>query len=137
MSEQARSAPTAPARPGSRPTLPTVETFSAFKSRPFTYLWINTLSFNLVQAMQRFAFVWLVIEAVDVGGLGRGSEWSGAVFFALGIPVLFVTIPAGVLADRINRRTLVLVSQVVAVAVTVAAGVLIVSGLRRSEDDEP
>ena len=125
MSEQAGSAP---ARPATRPSLPTIETFSAFKSRPFTYLWINTLSFNLVQAMQRFAFVWLVIEAVDVGGLGRGSEWSGAVFFALGIPVLFVTIPAGVLADRINRRTLVLVSQVVAVAVTVAAGVLIVAG---------
>ena len=128
MSEQARSAAGTRARPGNRPSLPTIETFSAFRSRPFTYLWINTLSFNLVQAMQRFAFVWLVIEAVDVGGLGRGSEWSGAVFFALGIPVLFVTIPAGVLADRINRRSLVLVSQVVAVAVTVAAGVLIVAG---------
>ncbi len=125
MSGQAQSAT---ARPGARPSLPTLETFSAFKSRPFTYLWINTLSFALVQAMQRFAFVWLVIEAVDVGGLGRGSGWSGAVFFALGIPVLFFTIPAGVLADRINRRTLVLASQIVAVAVTVAAGVIIVAG---------
>ena len=125
MSGQAQSAA---ARPGARPSLPTLETFSAFKSRPFTYLWINTLSFALVQAMQRFAFVWLVIEAVDVGGLGRGSGWSGAVFFALGIPVLFFTIPAGVLADRINRRTLVLASQIVAVAVTVAAGVIIVAG---------
>ena len=128
MSEQARSAPAGPARPGARPALPTIETFSAFKSRPFTYLWINTLSFALVQAMQRFAFVWLVIEAVDVGGLGRGSGWSGAVFFALGIPVLFFTIPAGVLADRINRRSLVLASQLVAVGVTVAAGVIIVAG---------
>ena len=125
MSERTQSAA---ARPGARPSLPTIETFSAFKSRPFTYLWINTLSFALVQAMQRFAFVWLVIEAIDEGGLGRGSEWSGAVFFALGIPVLFFTIPAGVLADRINRRTLVLASQVVAVAVTVAAGVIIVAG---------
>ena len=125
MSGQAQSAE---ARPGARPSLPTIETFSAFKSRPFTYLWINTLSFALVQAMQRFAFVWLLIEAVDVGGLGRGSGWSGAVFFALGIPVLFFTIPAGVLADRINRRSLVLGSQIVAVAVTVAAGVIIVAG---------
>ena len=125
MSERRQSAA---ARSGARPSLPTIETFSAFKSRPFTYLWINTLSFALVQAMQRFAFVWLVIEAIDEGGLGRGSEWSGAVFFALGILVLFFTIPAGVLADRINRRTLVLASQVVAVAVTVAAGVIIVAG---------
>ncbi|MCY3505963.1 MAG: MFS transporter [Chloroflexi bacterium] len=128
MSERTQSVPSPPARAGNRPSLPTLETFSAFRSRPFTYLWINTLSFALVQAMQRFAFVWLVIEAIDEGGLGRGSEWSGAVFFALGIPVLFFTIPAGVLADRINRRTLVLASQVVAVAVTVAAGVIIVAG---------
>ena len=129
MSDQAQGGPASPARPSGRPALPTVETFSAFKSRPFTYLWINTLSFALVQAMQRFAFVWLVIEAVDVGGLGRGSGWAGVVFFALGIPVLFFTIPAGVLADRINRRSLVLVSQLVAVAVTVAAGVIIVAGV--------
>jgi len=128
VSEESGSAAAAPTRPANRPSLPTIETFSAFQSRPFTYLWINTLSFALVQAMQRFAFVWLVIEAVEVGGLGRGSEWSGAVFFALGIPVLFVTIPAGVLADRINRRSLVLASQIVAVGVTVAAGVIIVAG---------
>ena len=128
MVEQAQSAAEAPARPANRPTLPTLETFSAFKSRPFTYLWINTMSFALVQATQRFAFVWLVIEAIDVGGLGKGSAWSGAVFFALGIPVMFVTIPAGVLADRINRRSLVLGSQLVAVGVTVAAGVIIVAG---------
>ena len=125
MAEQATSAP---ARPATRPALPTLDTFSAFKSRPFTYLWINTMSFALVQATQRFAFVWLVIEAIDVGGLGKGSAWSGAVFFALGIPVMFVTIPAGVLADRINRRSLVLGSQLVAVGVTVAAGVIIVAG---------
>ena len=128
MVEQAQSAAEAPARPANRPTLPTLDTFSAFKSRPFTYLWINTMSFALVQATQRFAFVWLVIEAIDVGGLGKGSAWSGAVFFALGIPVMFVTIPAGVLADRINRRSLVLGSQLVAVGVTVAAGVIIVAG---------
>jgi len=128
MAEQAQSAAGAPARPATRPALPTLETFSAFKSRPFTYLWINTMSFALVQATQRFAFVWLVIEAVELGGLGRGPAWAGAVFFALGIPVMFVTIPAGVLADRINRRSLVLGSQLVAVGVTVAAGLIIVAG---------
>ncbi len=128
MTEQTRSVARAPARPASRPSLPTLETFSAFKSRPFTYLWINTMSFALVQATQRFAFVWLVIEAVDIGGLGKGPAWSGAVFFALGIPVLFVTIPAGVLADRMNRRWLVLGSQLIAVGVTAAAGAIILAG---------
>jgi len=110
----------APAR--TSPGLPTLETFSAFKSRPFTYLWINTFSFGLVQATQRFAFVWLVLE------LGRGSGAAGLVSFALGIPVLFMTIPAGVLADRMDRRTLVLVSQLAAVVVTLAAAVVVFVG---------
>ncbi len=128
MSEQAQSTTGAPSRAAPRPALPSLETFSAFRSRPFTYLWINTMSFALVQATQRFTFVWLVIEAVEIGGLGKGPAWAGAVFFALGIPVLFVTIPAGVLADRMNRRSLVLASQVAAVAVTVAAGVIVIAG---------
>ena len=110
----------APAR--TAPGLPTLETFSAFKSRPFTYLWINTFSFGLVQATQRFAFVWLVLE------LGRGSGAAGLVSFALGIPVLFMTIPAGVLADRMDRRTLVLVSQLAAVVVTLVAAVVVFVG---------
>ncbi len=128
MAEQAPSAGGAPARPATRPALPTLETFSAFRSRPFTYLWINTMSFSLVQATQRFAFVWLVIEGVDKGGLGHGAGAAGIVAFALGIPVLFVTMPAGVLADRMDRRTLVLGSQLVAVAVTAAAGAILLAG---------
>ena len=128
VTEQAQSAPAAPARPATRPSLPTLETFSAFKSRPFTYLWINTMSFALVQATQRFAFVWLVIEGVDRGGLGLGAGATGMVAFALGIPVLFVTIPAGVLADRMDRRSIVLASQLVAVGVTFAAGVILLAG---------
>ncbi len=92
--------------------------FSAFKSRPFTFLWINTFGFALVQATQRFAFVWLVLE------IGQGSGAAGLVVFMLGIPVLFVTIPAGVLADRMDRRILVLISQLAAVLVTIVAAVI-------------
>ena len=99
-----------------------METSSAFKSRPFTLLWINTFGFALVQATQRFAFVWLVLE------LGRGSGAAGLVSFALGVPVLFMTIPAGVLADRMDRRKLVLISQLAAVGVTLAAGIIVFAG---------
>ena len=122
VSDSAQTAPAASAQRPRGPSLPTLETFSAFKSRPFTYLWINTLGFALVQATQRFAFVWLVLE------LGRGSGAAGLVSFALGIPVLFMTIPAGVLADRMDRRTLVLASQLAAVAVTLAAGIIVFVG---------
>src|SRR5690606_8895011 len=47
---------------------------------------------------QRFAFVLFVLELTDRAGLG------GLVGFALGVPAFFVTVPAGVWADRFDRR---------------------------------
>ena len=114
------SAAAAPAASrASAPRLPTLETFSAFKSPAFRLLWTNTFVFSIIQATQRFAFVWLVLD------LGRGSSAAGGIAFALGIPVLFVTIPAGVLADRIDKRMLVLVSQLFAVLITLLAAILV------------
>lgn len=73
----------------------------------------------LVQSTQRFTYVWLVLE------LGHGSAASGLVLFALGAPVLVVSMPAGALADRIDRRRLMAASQVGALAVTVATAILV------------
>ena len=94
-------------------------TFAAFQSRPFTLLWANTLSFALSQAVRQFAFVWLALE---LSGKGRAL---GLISFALGIPVLIFGLPAGLLADRMDRRTLLFTSQVAALAVTTLAAVLI------------
>ncbi|GAB4323604.1 MAG: MFS transporter [Dehalococcoidia bacterium] len=99
--------------------LPRLSTLEAFRSAPFRYLWVNTFTFFMVMGIQRFAFVWLVLD------LTSGPKAAGIVTFALGIPVLFVALPAGVLSDRVNRRTLLMASQGVATTVVLATAALI------------
>lgn len=99
--------------------LPRLATLEAFRSAPFRYLWANTFTFFMVMGIQRFAFVWLVLD------LTSGPEAAGIVTFALGIPVLFVALPAGVLSDRVNRRNLLMASQGVATTVMLVTAGLI------------
>ncbi len=115
--DEARSSTTIRAR------IAAPRTFDAFRSRAFTLLWLNTLSFSAIQGIQRFAFVWLVLKTFS-----GGSSAAGFVTFALGIPVLFLSLPAGVISDRVDRRGLLLSSQIAAGAVMVVATALLASG---------
>ena len=97
----------------------TPTTFAAFRERPFRLLWTNTVLFSLVQSTQRFTFVWLVLE------LGRGADASGLVLFAMGAPAFVVVLPAGAWSDRLDRRLLLLGSQLGALLVTALTAVLV------------
>ncbi len=88
--------------------------FTILADSTFRALWLNTIGFVLIQSTQRFAYVWLVLE------LGGSEREAGVAAFAMGIPVLFLSLPAGVLSDRMSRRTLLFWSQF---------GAVIVSGL--------
>lgn len=109
----------APAASAAPPRAFSRETFAAFGSPSFKRLWLNTFAFNLVQGTQRFAFVWLAIR------ISEGSGAAGVVAFALGIPVFFFSLPAGVLSDRMDRRLLLFGSQAFAAAVSLTVAVLI------------
>ncbi len=97
-----------------------LNTFAAFELRDFRLLWFNNFSYALVQGILRFAFPWLVIEAL----LAR-DFFLGAVSFALGVPVLFLALPVGVLSDRWDRRVLLFVSQFVVLGASLLTAVLI------------
>lgn len=97
-------------------------TFAAFRERPFRLLWANTVLFSLVQSTQRFTFVWLVLE------LGRGADASGLVLFAMGAPAFVVVLPAGAWSDRLDRRLLLVGSQLGALIVTALTAVLVSTG---------
>lgn len=90
-----------------------------FASRPFRLLWINAFGFALVQATQRFTYVWLVLD------LGGGDAAAGLISFFLGVPVLLLVLPAGVLSDRYDRRRLLVASQVGAMLVSAATAAAI------------
>lgn len=87
--------------------------------KSFRLLWFNTLGFVLVQSTQRFAFVWLILE------LGSKSDVSGRLLFVMGVPALFISLPVGVMSDRVNRRMLLLLSQTGAFIVTLVTSVLV------------
>jgi MFS family permease len=87
--------------------------------KPFRLLWLNSFIFILVQSTQRFAFVWLAL------GLGAKSDISGLILFVMGLPALLISLPVGVMSDHMNRRTLLIVSQIGAVSITVAIATMI------------
>jgi MFS family permease len=88
--------------------------------KPFRLLWLNSFIFILVQSTQRFAFVWLAIDA-----LGAKSDISGLILFVMGLPALLISLPVGVMSDHMNRRTLLIISQIGALFITVAIALMI------------
>jgi MFS family permease len=72
-----------------------------------------------VQSTQRFAFVWLALE------LGAKSDISGLILFVMGIPVLLISLPIGVMSDHMNRRTLLMISQIGALVVTTVIATMV------------
>ena len=118
MATVTRAAP-GPAPGGRRLSL---QTFSAFQSRNFTLLWANNLTFALSQSFRQFAFTWLALELFSTG------QALGLIIFALGLPILIFGLPAGALADRIDRRLLLFASQVSGLVVTILTASLIWAG---------
>ena len=96
-----------------------LQTFAAFSLRDFQLLWANNFSYALVQGIQRLTFVLLA------GDLSERNLVLGLVTFALGIPVFFLTLPAGVLTDRADRRLLLFGSQLLVLVASLLTAVLI------------
>ncbi|RIK46547.1 MAG: MFS transporter, partial [Chloroflexi bacterium] len=99
--------------------------FSALRFRDYRLLWTGNFVTQTGQWMQQVALGWLVLD------LTGSATYLGLVGFARGIPMLFMSLPAGVLADRMDRRKLLLVAQLVAAALAVILAVLVVTGLVR------
>ncbi|MFN8024011.1 MAG: MFS transporter [Acidimicrobiales bacterium] len=90
----------------------------------FWFLWINAVSLSLIGSADRFAFLWLVEDTLD------SPTWaSGLIVFSLGAPVCALVLTAGALADRHDRRRMLLVTQVAGIAVLTTGAVLVWSGV--------
>ncbi len=110
-------------------------TFAVFRQRPFALLWGNTITFALSQSIQQFTFTWL---ALDIAGDDGVALWSGftagpatvvgLVIAALGLPILFFGLYAGILADRLDRRALLFGTQFGGIALAAGASTLVAMG---------
>lgn len=80
-------------------------TFHAFAYRDYALFWSGAFVSNTGTWMQMFAL------SIVVYALRHSESDLGIVNGLANLPVLFLAIPAGVLADRVNRRTLLIWAQ--------------------------
>ena len=95
----------------------------ALRNRDFALYWSGLLISATGSWMQIVAQGWLVF------GLTHSKLYLGIVSAAGTLPLLFLTLPGGVIADRFNKRRIVIVTQTLAVVQALAMGILVYSGL--------
>lgn len=108
--------------PGSRRT---PSTFASLGHRNFRLLWFGTLVSNSGDWMDQVAFNWLVY-----------TMSNSAIYLALAnaarfVPILLFTLVGGVIADRVERRKLLLITQSAAMAMAFILAVLVSFDLAR------
>jgi predicted MFS family arabinose efflux permease len=82
-------------------------TFKAFQYRDFRLLWFGACTSSIGTWMQEIAQNWLVLEITNSPFL------LGLDAFLGDIPIFLFSLVGGVIADRMDRRKLLLISQVV------------------------
>jgi len=96
---------------------------SPLAGRVFRILWIATIASNLGTWMQDVGESWLMVSFTKSPILVALVETAGS------LPVVFLALPAGALADIIDRRRLILVTQTWMLSVAALMGALTVTGL--------
>jgi MFS family permease len=94
------------------------ETFESFRHRDFALFWSGALVSNIGTWMQMYAL------GIVVFSFRKSSFDLGLVNFLGGVPVLFLALPAGAIADRVDRRKMLILVQVVLLLQATALGVL-------------
>jgi MFS family permease len=77
----------------------------ALRYPDFRLFWAGNFLSNIGTWMQNVAQGWLVLE------LTNSATWLGLVGFASTIPILFLACIGGVIADHVNNRKLLIVTQ--------------------------
>jgi MFS family permease len=109
----------------SSPTLGVVRrggTFESFRHRGYLLFWSGALVSNVGTWMQG-AVIGLIAY-----GFRKSDADLGLVTFAAQIPNLFLALAGGVLADRVDKRKIIIWAQVLLMFQAIAFGVLYVTG---------
>lgn len=101
---------------------PRLHTFSSLKSIDFRLLWAGSIFDNLALWLQFITLSWLVWSLTESASL------SGAAAGLRGLPTLVIGPWAGVLADRVDRRKLVIALQIFLAVVAVFFASLVATG---------
>jgi MFS family permease len=102
--------------------LSSAHTFSAFRHQAFRRFWFAGFASLIGSWMQITAHSWLVYD------ITRSPLMLGAVTFANTIPMLLLTWFGGAIADRSEKRHLLLITQTTFMVVAVVLAVLTLTG---------
>lgn len=91
---------------GGRPAADGGGVLSAFRHRDYSLLWTGAFVSNIGTWIHTAALLWLI-------KLDYSNTWVGAVNMATYLPVVFFVLYAGSLADRVNRKKLIFITQAV------------------------
>jgi MFS family permease len=97
--------------------------FKAFQYRDFRLMWIGACTSSIGTWMQIVAQGWLIYR------LSHSSFLLGLDQFLGGLPIFLFTLIGGVVADRIERRKILLVSQYIQMASAAILTVLVATGI--------
>src|SRR6059058_5669947 len=97
--------------------------FRALRHRNFLLFWSGAFLSNTGTWMQAVAQGWLVFE------LSNSPLWLGVDGFMSTAPGLVLTLAGGVLADLIDRRKLLIYTQIVAGIAAITLGVLVITNV--------
>jgi len=86
---------------------------AALTYRDFRLLWFGALTSSIGTWMQKVAQAWLIVTLTG----SQSAFYLGLDSFLGELPILLLTLVAGVVADRRDRRHMMLMSQVVQMAV--------------------
>jgi MFS family permease len=100
---------------------------AALTYRDFRLLWFGALTSSIGTWMQKVAQAWLIVTLTE----SQSAFYLGLDSFLGELPILLLTLVAGVVADRRDRRHMMLMSQVVQMAVAFTlAGLVFFDAIR-------
>jgi MFS family permease len=97
------------------------KTFTSLTHRNYRYLWFGTVFMSAGQWIQQVTLGWLVYD------LTGSSVLLGVLNGLRALPFLVASPIAGVFADRMDRRQLILVCECFLAALTLLMGILVAS----------
>ena len=97
---------------------------AALTHRNFRLLWFGALTSSIGTWMQRVAQAWLIVTMTGASS----AFYLGLDSFVGEVPILLFTLIGGVVADRRDRRHMMLLSQVIQMAVALLLALLVFTG---------
>jgi MFS family permease len=102
--------------------MPGSATFTSLAEPDFRWYFVGNLAFFMAMQMQ------FVLRSYLAYDLTQSAASLGSIAVAITLPMLVVAPVGGVVADRVNKKTLLIVTQLMAAAASIIPAVLIIGG---------